>query len=100
MNSLSLAEHTDRLDRLGVTINTGIRYGVIERDKVWFNTGTGKACNIPVNTVIIAGDPVADTSLFEQLKDHAAQVHAVGDCTGLGLIRKAVDDAMRVACTI
>ena len=29
-----------------------------------------------------------------------AKVHAVGDCTGSGLIRKATDDGARAACSI
>lgn len=29
-----------------------------------------------------------------------AEVHAAGDCTGLGLIRKATEDGARAACAI
>jgi 2,4-dienoyl-CoA reductase (NADPH2) len=28
------------------------------------------------------------------------EVHAAGDCTGLGLIRKATEDGARAACAI
>jgi len=28
------------------------------------------------------------------------EVHAAGDCTGLGLIRKATEDGTRAACAI
>ncbi len=40
--------------------------------------------------------------LFDDLTDWlpGAKVHAVGDCTGLGLIRKATDDGARAACSI
>jgi 2,4-dienoyl-CoA reductase (NADPH2) len=28
------------------------------------------------------------------------ELHAIGDCTGLGLIRKATDEGARVACSL
>jgi hypothetical protein len=28
------------------------------------------------------------------------EAHAVGDCTGLGLVRKATEEATRVACAL
>ena len=46
---------------------------------------------------ILAGEVVADTTLADALKDRVPQVHAIGDCTGLGLIRKAVEEGARAA---
>jgi hypothetical protein len=34
----------------------------------------------------------------EDLHVQVAELHAIGDCTGLDLIRKATDDEMRVGC--
>lgn len=95
-----LAEHMDRLDRLGVTINTEVECESIDRDTVHYRNAQGKQHSIPADSVILAGEPVADTLLFDLLKDQVPQAHAIGDCTGLGLIRKATEDAMRVACAI
>ena len=57
---------------------------------------------LSADSVIIAGQPEADTALFDALTDRlpGTKVHAVGDCTGLGLIRKATEDGARAACSI
>ncbi len=34
----------------------------------------------------------------EDLHVQVAELHAIGDCTGLDLIRRATDDEMRVGC--
>ncbi|MGI9294682.1 MAG: FAD-dependent oxidoreductase [Pseudomonadales bacterium] len=93
-------EHTDRLDKLGVTINTEVQCKSIDEQSVQYRSTSGSTHRISADTVILAGDPVANTSLFEEVKDIANDTHAIGDCTGLGLIRKATDDAMRIACAI
>lgn len=95
-----LTEHTDRLDRLGVTINTEVSYDSIGSRSVSFRNASGELCEIPADSVVIAGEPVAATGLLDALDGAAAQVHAIGDCTGLGLIRKATDEGMQVACAI
>jgi 2,4-dienoyl-CoA reductase-like NADH-dependent reductase (Old Yellow Enzyme family)/thioredoxin reductase len=94
------AEHMDRLDRLGVTINTEADCETILADAVRYKTAVGVRKTIPADSVILAGEPVASTQLYEALQGAAFEVHAIGDCTGLGLIRKATDDAMRLACSI
>ena len=48
-------------------------------------------------TVILAGEVEPDTTLYDQLRDQVPEVHAVGDCTGLGLIRKATLEGAQVA---
>ncbi len=62
----------------------------------------GTSRELAADSVIVAGRPEADTALFDDLTDRlpGAKVHAVGDCTGSGLIRKATDDGARAACSI
>ncbi len=95
-----LAEHMDRLDKLGVTINTEIDCEAIEFDLVHYRTAGGHSKQIKADSVIIAGDPVADQRITESLETLAPEVFSIGDCTGLGLIRKATNDGMRVACQL
>lgn len=95
-----LAEHMDRLDRLGVTINTEAVCESIEGNSVRYRTALGVERVIMSDSVILAGEPVAATELYEKVKDLAPEVYAIGDCTGLGLIRKATDEGMQVACTL
>ncbi len=89
-------EHMDRLDRLGVTVHTETSVERIERDAVFVAGGR----RIAADSVILAGGPVADTSLYDALKDAAPEVIAVGDCTGLGLIRKAIEEGARAGASI
>jgi NADPH-dependent 2,4-dienoyl-CoA reductase/sulfur reductase-like enzyme len=95
-----LAEHMDRLERLSVTVNTEVVCEAIQANSVRYRTALGVERSIPADSVILAGEPVAATELYDSVKDLAAEVHAIGDCTGLGLIRKATDEGMQVACAL
>jgi 2,4-dienoyl-CoA reductase (NADPH2) len=92
-------EHMDRLDRLGVSVNTGVQVTQIERNGLRLRRD-GATSFAAADSVILAGEVTADTELFEALRERVEQAHAIGDCTGLGLIRKATADAVRVACAI
>ena len=93
-------EHALRLDKLGVTICTEARCEKIDAREVHFRNASGKTRKIAADSVIIAGEPVAATGVYDAVKTLAAEVHAIGDCTGLGLIRKATDEAMNIACSL
>jgi 2,4-dienoyl-CoA reductase (NADPH2) len=41
-----------------------------------------------------------DTTLYAALRDLVPEIHAIGDCTGLGLISKAVEEGARVGCSL
>ena len=92
----------DRLDRLGVTVH--VRAGVerITTRAVAFAPGGGTTRQLAADSVIIAGTVQPDTSLFDALVAAmpGAEVHAAGDCGGLGLIRKATEEGARAACAI
>ncbi|CAA0120032.1 NADH oxidase [Halioglobus japonicus] len=94
------AEHMDRLDHLGVSINTEVVCENILAAAVNYRTAQGALRTIPADSVILAGEPVPAIALFDSVKELAPQVHAIGDCTELGLIRKATDEAMQIACSI
>lgn len=95
-------EHMDRLDRLAVPVHVRAEVHRITDDGVAFTPYGGTEKELAADSVIIAGHPEADTALFDALTDRlpGAKVHAVGDCTGLGLIRKATEDGARAACSI
>ncbi len=52
---------------------------------------------VPADHVILAGQVEPDKRLFDALEDRLPEVHAIGDCTGLGLIRKAALEGAQVA---
>jgi 2,4-dienoyl-CoA reductase (NADPH2) len=94
------AEHMVRLDRLGVTVNLGAVPLRITGSGLDCRFSGGREDTVEADSVVLAGRLEADPSLAEALVDQGAEVHAIGDCTGLGLIRGAVADAMRVARAI
>jgi 2,4-dienoyl-CoA reductase (NADPH2) len=94
------AEHMDRLDRLGVSVTTGLVYHAIARDGVRVGCGEGPARLVPADSVVLAGRLEPDTALYQELRGVVPELHAIGDCTGLGLLRKATDEATRVACAL
>ncbi len=95
-------EHMDRLDRLGVTVHVRAAVEGIVPDGVEFTPCGGTSRKLVADSVIIAGTLQPNTDLYGKLVAALpdAVVHAAGDCTGLGLIRKATEDGARAACAI
>jgi len=90
-------EHMMSLDRAKIAVNTDVCIDRIEHDGVVLLLESGSAHLVRADNVILAGEVEPDTTLFDQLRNHVPEVHAVGDCTGLGLIRKATLEGARVA---
>ena len=95
-------EHMDRLDRLGVTVHVRAAAERITADSVVFTPAGGTSRQLAADSVVLAGTVEPDTTLFDALVAAlpGTEVHAAGDCTGLGLIRKATEDGARAACAI
>jgi 2,4-dienoyl-CoA reductase (NADPH2) len=95
-------EHMDRLDRLGVTVHVRAAVERITTQAVVFAPAGGATRQLAADSVVIAGTVQPDTALFDTLVAAlpGAEVRAAGDCTGLGLIRKATEEGARAACAI
>ncbi|WP_077101407.1 MULTISPECIES: NAD(P)/FAD-dependent oxidoreductase [Mycobacterium] len=95
-------EHMDRLDRLGVTVHVRAAVDRITARDVVFTPAGGAPRELPADSVVVAGTVQPDTRLFDSLVAAlpGSEVHAAGDCTGLGLIRKATEEGARAACAI
>jgi 2,4-dienoyl-CoA reductase (NADPH2) len=95
-------EHMDRLDRLGVTVHVRATPERITADSVVFTPAGGTSRRLAADSVVLAGTVEPDTTMFDALVEAmpGIDVHAAGDCTGLGLIRKATEDGARAACAI
>ncbi|MBI2697053.1 FAD-dependent oxidoreductase [Mycobacterium nebraskense] len=95
-------EHMDRLDRLGVTVHVRATVERITTEAVVFTPAGGTTRQLQADSVVLAGTVEPDTTLFEALVAAlpGAAVYAAGDCTGLGLIRKATEEGARAACAI
>jgi len=55
---------------------------------------------VPKDNVILAGTVKPDTSLYQALRDRVPEIHTVGDCTGLGLIKKATLEGAQAAAAL
>jgi len=95
-------EHMDRLDRLGVAVHVRTEVHRISDDAVLFTPEGGTRRELAADSVIVAGALQPDATLFDALTARlpGTDVRAAGDCTGLGLIRKATEDGARAACNI
>jgi len=93
-------EHMDRLDRLGVAVNTGVAAERIEDGGVVIRVDGSPERLVPADAVVLTGEVQPDLALHDALAGRVPELHAVGDCTGLGLIRKAVEEGARAGCAI
>jgi 2,4-dienoyl-CoA reductase (NADPH2) len=84
-----------QLRQHGATLLTGTRVEEITREAVVATTG-GERKTIPADHVIVAAGTVADESLAESLRPVCAEVHVIGDCTGVGYLKGAIADGARV----
>jgi len=82
----------DRLDKLKITINTAINIVRIDPKAVVIEAFAHQH-SIAADSIIVAGNAVADTALADDLAAAGLTVQAIGDCTGLGLIAKATHSA-------
>lgn len=85
-------EESRRLDAAGVIVNTGVQIDSIAADGVHV-TVAGKTRLVAASSVLIPDIYTANTALIDALQGAAPVVTAIGDCTGFGLIKKAVEDA-------
>lgn len=90
-------EHEYRLERLKVSLNTSVHFDAIEAHGAAIVMPGGRRVVARADTVIVAGAPVADVNLYDALKAAGLSSHAIGDCTGLGLIVKAVYEGAELA---
>ena len=93
-------EHELRLERLGVSINAAARVRHVKRRSLTVEFNGGAVAEVAIDTVLVPGEPIADTALYENLKHRGLSCHAIGDCTGLGLIVKATAEAAALAQTL
>ncbi|WP_221177008.1 FAD-dependent oxidoreductase [Nocardioides pocheonensis] len=95
-------EHMHRLDRLGVTVHVTAEVERIVPDGLWFRPAGGSSRHLPADTVLLAGTLQPDLRLHDALVARLPEVEIapIGDCSGLGLIRKATEDAARVALAL
>lgn len=91
------SDHAKHLDTLGVPVNTGVGVKEITATGVTLDLGSGRESEVRADTVIVVGYPEADSTLADKVQNLAAEVHSIGDATGFGLSKKAVQEALAIA---
>lgn len=92
-------EHMDKLDQLGVVVNTGVLINRVDEKTVTIEVA-GKMRESFFDSVIVAGIAVPNTDLCNELLAAGFNVYAIGDSSGLGLIAKATRTAAEVISEI
>jgi 2,4-dienoyl-CoA reductase (NADPH2) len=98
-----MKRRTELVNSLGeerVTVLIGVRYEEINSDGVVTTTNEAGRQIIETDTVILAGNVEPDSTLFQAMQGRVSDIYAAGECTGMGLIRKAIADAAGIACKI
>ncbi len=95
-------EHMHRLDRYGVTVHVGAEVQRIVPAGLEFTPYGGTSRLLAADSVVLAGEAEPDLALYDALRERlpGIPVTAIGDATGLGLIRKATEDAARAVAAL
>jgi 2,4-dienoyl-CoA reductase (NADPH2) len=95
-------EEMHRLDRLGVTVHVGAKVEEVVPGGVRFTPSGGTSRLLEADSVLVAGVVQPDLTLSDALRDRlpGVPVTAIGDATGLGLVRKATEDAARAVAQL
>jgi 2,4-dienoyl-CoA reductase (NADPH2) len=84
----------------GVSLLTGVRVEEITDEGVVYTAKDGARSSAAAETVILASGAGENRTLGDGLEGLGAEVHLLGDCSGVGYIEGAMMDAARTARTI
>ncbi len=93
-------ELTSHLERAGVAVLLKAKCDEITSEGVVVLDKTGERQVIKADTVILAGEARPNAEASKWLDGKVAEIYTIGDCSEVGLIKKATADAMRIACRI
>ena len=88
----------DNLDQNKLCVIMGVDIKQLGSKRVeYVPQGSAERFVLDVDSVIVAGEAAPDLSLSNLLKEKGFNVYPVGDCSGYGLIVKAVREAAAAA---
>jgi 2,4-dienoyl-CoA reductase (NADPH2) len=90
-------EHEKRLEATGVSINIGVDIAEITPRGVSLRLPGGQQRLVAADTVVLAGTPGADNTLYRELSAAGLSCHIIGDASEPGLIVKAIFDGNSIA---
>ena len=89
-----------RITALPITFLTNARCGAIQKDGAIIITQEDKEQFIRADTVVLAMGVKPNNSLFPLLKAKGFETHLAGDCWQGARIANAIDDGLRLGCTL
>jgi 2,4-dienoyl-CoA reductase (NADPH2) len=87
------------LDDAKVTVVNEVKYEEITPSGVVYTVKDEKKTT-EYDTVVMAGDVEPNLELQKALEGKVPELYTIGDCNGLGLIRRAIHDGAGAACRI
>ena len=92
-------EQLARFDRLGGKVLAESQLQALQPSGLSMQFA-GREHVLDFDTVVLAGQPRGEDALTREIGEVTARIWSIGDCTGPGLIRQAVEQATEVACEI
>lgn len=93
-------EHEKRLEQWQVAINTGVKVTALTEAGVALQLPADRTALVAADHIIVTGSAVAADGLAGELQADGLSCQAIGDCTGLGLIVKAIAEGNAAAHAI
>jgi 2,4-dienoyl-CoA reductase (NADPH2) len=84
----------------GVALVTGARVEAITETAVTYAPQNGEPVTLPTDAVILATGVEPHEELANEIRALGIEVHAIGDCRGVGYLEGAIADGARVARAI
>ncbi len=88
------------LKEMGVTLVAQAGNVTILDGKVAYTNDRGQERTVETDHVIVAQGATGDATLADALSEAGFNVHSIGDCTGVGYIEGAIEDAAEVAMAL
>jgi len=90
----------NRLDSMGITSLTGVKYEKIIPQGLVLITKEGERKTIQADTIVLAAGSTPNTKLFNELKGKVPEIYLVGDSVKPRNIMEAITDGSRIACQL
>ncbi|MDO8490940.1 MAG: FAD-dependent oxidoreductase, partial [Dehalococcoidia bacterium] len=90
----------DRLEKLGVTLLTGVTYNEVVDGGLVVSTSDGKTRTIEADTIVLAAGATPEQRLRKEIEGSVAEIHLVGDCAQPRTVREAIADGYAVGLAI
>lgn len=90
----------DRLDKLGVTLLTGVTYHEVTARGLLLTTSEGEKKTIEADTIVLAAGAVPERGPASELEARSLRAYFVGDCVRPRTVREAIEEGRHIGATV